>query len=91
MTIDFKKCLSPWIASKNKECYNRFILNSKFGFYIYKGFDKKIGGCWMYLLFGENRSYRNVEDAMFEHDKILVIEGYVLLTEEQYEKYSLLI
>jgi hypothetical protein len=90
MMINLGKALGPWVLCKDK-AYRGLLHKNKTEYLMLKAFDKKLGACWTYFLFGENRSYRRLEDAMFEFDKVLINEGYTLLTTEQYEKYLLLI
>lgn len=38
-----------------------------------------------------NRKYETISIAMTEFDKVLINKGYILLTEEEWEKYSILL
>jgi hypothetical protein len=83
-----KKCVSPFIKIKTPyyftEEYHRYSFENEV-FWVVKG-----ENCYASIR-GAGECFASIKEAMYVVDQYLIENGYSFLTEEQYEKYKLLI
>jgi hypothetical protein len=88
---DLEKYLGPYIPFGNSDNGEggvaRYSLHKYQYHPIYYTYNRKLGCCWGY---GSNY-YERKEVAMAKADKSLIHRGYILLTQEQFERYSVLL
>lgn len=83
-----EKYLSPWIQD-GKYIYQfyRISVSGKSKFVIYNLGASRLPYTFEYPY---NRYFESVTEAKDEFDRLLVLNGYTILTQDQYEKYLLL-
>jgi hypothetical protein len=90
--VDRYKYLSPYryyYLSGAKTCYIRsHIDNDNFGYCVYQN---NIEDRWQNVMGNIiGKYFSSLEEAKAHLDKILLEEGFIFLTEEQWDKYKLL-
>jgi hypothetical protein len=84
LEINLRWYLGPWIKTSN-ERYVRKLLVSSFYIYVrlnYYGWANSVS---------IEKDFKTAEAAMEDADKALIEEGYMLLTEEQFNKLQVLL
>ena len=87
MTNCIEKYLSPWIDSVGGAFFMRLSLCGKFEFTIYNTGSAKVPYTFQYPHF---RYFGTVDEAKNEFNRLLAINGYILCTEEEFDKLKLL-